>query len=70
MVAQTIAQQFTPMAEGATHPFQYALSTRVARALTELDPRTTILSIDRVGGAFNNIERSSGKWRTCLVETS
>ena len=24
VVARTIAQQFTPMAEGATHPFEYA----------------------------------------------
>ena len=45
VVARTIAQQFALMAEGATHPFQYALSTRagtecvahVAQALTELD---------------------------------
>ena len=28
LVARTIAQQFTRMAEGATHPFQHALSTR------------------------------------------
>ena len=66
VVARTIAQQFTPMAEGATHPFQYALSTRagtecvahVVQALTELDPRTTILSIDGVG-AFDNISRAA-----------
>ena len=66
LVARTIAQQFTPMAEGATHPFQYALSTRagtecvahVVQALSELDPRSTILSVDGVG-AFDNISRAA-----------
>ena len=62
VVARTMAQQFTPLAEAATHPFQYALSTRagtecvahIVQSLSELDPRSTILSIDGVG-AFDNI---------------
>ena len=28
LLARTLAQQFGPQAEAATHPFQYALSTR------------------------------------------
>ena len=64
LVARTLAQQFGPQVEAATHPFQYALSTRagtecvahVVQALTSLDPRATILSIDSVG-AYDTISR-------------
>ena len=59
VVARTIAQQFTPLAGAATHPFQHALSSRagtecvahIVQTLSELDPRSTILSIDGVGAA-------------------
>ena len=52
--------------EVATHPFQYALSTRagtecvahVIQALTDLNESTTILSIDGVG-AYDNISRNA-----------
>ena len=58
LVARTIAKQFAEQAEGATHPFQHALSTRagtecaahIVQALTSMDENTTLLSIDGVGG--------------------
>ena len=61
-----MAQQFTERAEVATHPFQYALSTRagteciahVIQALTDMNENTTILSIDGVG-AYDNISRNA-----------
>ena len=65
VVARTIAQQVAEAAEEATAPFQYALRTRAGtecvshiRSLTDLDPRTTILSVDGVG-AFDLISRNS-----------
>ena len=53
LVAKTIAQQTRAPVEVATAPFQYALSTRAGRecvahalqALTDADPRATILSV-------------------------
>ena len=64
MVARTIAKQFAEQAEGATHPFQYALSTRagtecvarIVQALTRMDENATLLSIDGVG-AHDSISR-------------
>ena len=66
IVARTIAQQISSHVERTTAPFQYAMSTRagteciahVLQALTELDPRATIMSIDGVG-AFDLISRQS-----------
>ena len=66
LVARTMAQQFGPQAEGATHPFQYALSTRagtecvahVVQALTSLDKGATILSIDGIG-AYDTMSRKA-----------
>ena len=66
IVARTIAQQISSHVERTTAPFQYAMSTRagteciahVLQALTELDPRATIMSIDGVG-AFDLISRKS-----------
>ena len=66
LVARTIAQQFSPTIEQATAPFQYALSTKAGgeciahalQALTDLDPRATVLSLDGVG-AFDLISRGS-----------
>ena len=66
VVARTIAQQVAEAAEEATAPFQYALRTRagtecvshIMQSLTDLDPRTTILSVDGVG-AFDLISRNS-----------
>ena len=64
LVARTIAKQFAEQAEGATHPFQYALSTRagtecvahIVQALTSMDENATLLSIDGVG-AYDSISR-------------
>ena len=64
LVARTLAQQFGPQAEAATHPSQHALSTRagtecvahVVQALTSLESEATILSIDGVG-AYDTIGR-------------
>ena len=66
VVARTMAQQVAEAAEEATAPFQYALRTRagtecvshIMQSLTDLDPRTTILSVDGVG-AFDLISRNS-----------
>ena len=66
LVARTIAQQFSEAVLTATAPFQYALSTKAGgeciahalQALTDLDPSTTILSIDGVG-AFDLISRGA-----------
>ena len=64
LTARTVAQQLSEPLQQACSPFQYALSTRagtecVARAIraaTEMDPRTTLLSIDGVG-AFDHVAR-------------
>ena len=56
IVARTVAQQISTVVERATAPFQYAMSTRAGtecvahalQALSELDPRATIVSIDGV----------------------
>ena len=55
-------QQFSPVVERATVPFHYALSTKsggecivhALQALTDLDERATVLSIDGIG-AFDLI---------------
>ena len=52
LVARTISQQISKAVEQATSPFQHALSTKSGgeciahslQALTDLDPRTTVLS--------------------------
>ena len=57
VVARTIAQQYAKLGEAATHPFQYALSTRagtecvthIVQAMTSEDREATILSIDGIG---------------------
>ena len=64
LVGRTLAKQFAEQGQAATHPFQYALSTRagtecvahVVQALTSLDPSATMLSIGGVG-AFDSISR-------------
>ena len=64
LVARTLAKQFAEQAQVATHPFQYALSTRagtecvahVVQTLTSQDRSATILSIDGVG-AYDSISR-------------
>ena len=66
MVARTIAQQYSKLGEAATHPFQYALSTRagtecvthMVQALTSEDREATILSIDGIG-AYDLISRNA-----------
>ena len=66
IVAKTIAQQFSEVVQRATAPFQYALSTKARpeciahalEALTDLDERATVLSINGIG-AFDLISRVS-----------
>ena len=64
IVARTVVQQIRTVVERATAPFQYVMSTRAGtecvahalQALSELDPRATIVSIDGVS-AFDLISR-------------
>ena len=66
LVGRTIAQQLAIAVEGATAPYQYALSTRAGceciahalQGLTELNPEATVTSIDGIG-AFDLISRES-----------
>ena len=66
LVARTISQQLSSVVERATAPFQYALSTKsggectvhALQALTDLDERATVLSIDCIG-AFDLIFRGA-----------
>ena len=66
LIAKTLARQFGEEMEEACAPFQFALSTRagtycmghIIRFLTDLDPETTVLSIDGIG-AYDHIYRSS-----------
>ena len=64
LVARTISQQIGSVVESATAPFQYALSTRAGcecvahalQALSEVDERTTIMSMDGTS-AYDLISR-------------
>ena len=64
LIARTMAQQISEVVQTATAPFQYALSTRagcecvthVVQAITDLDARATVLSIDGVS-AYDFISR-------------
>ena len=64
LVARTIAKQLGEEVESATSPFQYALSPRagcecvahVLQGICELDPTTTITSIDGIS-AFDLVSR-------------
>ena len=66
LVARTLAQQMGPAVERHTSPFQFALSTKsgcecvahIAQAMTDLDPTTTLLSVDGIG-AFDLISREA-----------
>ena len=66
LVSRTLAEQFAQQAEDAMAPFQYALETRadcecvahIIQSLTELDPSTTVISVDGVG-AFDSVSRSA-----------
>ena len=68
LVARAVAQQWGPAVERHTSPFQFALSTKsgcecvahIAQAMTDLDPNTTLLSVDGIG-AFDltHITRSN-----------
>ena len=66
VVARTIAQQFAKLGEAATHPFQYALSTRagtecvthIVQAMTSEDREATIMSIDGIG-AYDLVSRNA-----------
>ena len=57
LVGRTLAKQFAEQSQAATHPSQYALSTRACRecvahvvqALTSLDPSATYIWEDEVG---------------------
>ena len=56
-MSRAVAQQIAESVERATAPFQYALSTRsgtecvahAIQALTDLDPDSTVLSVDGIG---------------------
>ena len=63
LVARTISQQCAVRVEKATSPFQYALSragtecvTHIVQALTDLNARTTVMSVDGIG-AYELISR-------------
>ena len=64
LAARTMAKQFAEQADGATHPFQYALSTKagtecvahIVQALTSMGENAFLLSIDEVG-AYDSISR-------------
>ena len=66
LVARSIAKQITKKVEAMTAPFQYALSTKagcecvahILQSMTDLDPDTTITSIDGVG-AYDLISRNA-----------
>ena len=57
LVARSIAKQIAKKVEAMTAPFQYGLSTKagcecvahILQSMTDLDPDTTITSIDGVG---------------------
>ena len=57
LVAKTLARQFGAEVDKACAPFQFALSTRTGtdcvghaiRAITDANPRATVLSIDGIG---------------------
>ena len=61
-----MAQQLGKAVEEATTPHQFAMSTRAGtecvaqslQVLTEMDPQTTIVSIDGVG-AYDSISRKA-----------
>ena len=66
-VARTLAQQLGLAVEHHTSPFEFALSTRsrcecgdrIAQAMTDLNPTTTLLSVDGIG-AFDLICKVAG----------
>ena len=66
LVSRTLAKQFAQQVEDATAPFQYALKTRagcecvahIFHSLTEVDPSTTVISVDGVG-AFDSVSRAA-----------
>ena len=76
LVARTMAHQMAEIVERATTPHQYALSTRggcecvahVLQGLTELDPETTVTSIDGIG-AYDTISREA-MLRACNRRTT
>ena len=65
-VAHTIAKQIAKKVDGATVPFQYALSTKagcecvahVLQSLTDLSPEVTVTSVNSVG-AYDLISRNA-----------
>ena len=69
LVARTMSQQLSKAVERATSPFQYALTTpsggeciaHALQAITDLDDRATVLSIDGIG-AFDLISRCDARW--------
>ena len=66
LVARSIAKQISKKVEAMTTPFQHALSTKagckcvayILQSMTDLDPDTTITSIDGVG-AYDLISRNA-----------
>ena len=58
LVARTMSQQLSKTAEAATAPHQYALSAHALQGLVELDPDSTVVSIDGIS-AYDLISRES-----------
>ena len=66
LVARTIAKQVAEKVEAATAPFQHTLSTKagcefvahIFQTLTDLDPETTIMSVDGVGAGTQCLKAS------------
>ena len=66
LVGRVLAQALAQQIQDACMPFQYGLSTRagteavarVLRAATEVNPRTTVLSVDAVG-AYDHVSRGA-----------
>ena len=77
LVARTISQQLSEAVERATSPFQYALTTpsggeciaHALQALTDLDDRATVLSIDGIG-ASHEVRCSMVRGRSLVVSRS
>ena len=78
LVAKTLARQFGRIVEQECAPFQFALSTRAGtdcvghaiRAMTDLNSRATVLSVDGIG-AYDHVLRSSMRancWKFLVCE--
>ena len=77
-VARTISQQLSSVVERATAPFQYAFSTKsggecivhALQALTDLDERATVLSIDGIGAFDLTFQEVVQSFHLCCNSTA